>query len=151
MDGVAERVEDRGNVQINAWAVLPDIRHWQRDILGKCAGAVDADAGRVFTQMPPPRQAVAAAATDNMTLATDNLAGKEVGDIRADFDNLADKLMPNDQRHRNGLLRPRIPVVDMQVRSADARALDTDQNVIDADTGLGNLFQPQARLGPCFY
>jgi hypothetical protein len=38
----------------------------------------------------------------------------------------------------------------MQVGAADARALDADQNIVDADGRDRHVFKPQARLGTRF-
>ena len=43
--------------------------------------------------------------------------------------------------------RPRVPVSDVQVGAADARAADADQDVVQAVLGLGDVLEPQARLG----
>ena len=74
----------------------------------------------------------------------------EVIDVVADFKDFTDELVPNDQRHGNGPLRPGIPLVDVQVGAADAGAVDANQNIIDADRRLRHIGQPQTRLGPAF-
>ena len=89
VDGVAERVEDRGDVHVDAGPVVPDVRHRQRDELGEGAGPVHADALRVRAQVPPAGQAVAAAAADDVALAADQVAGVEVAHVGADLDDLA--------------------------------------------------------------
>ena len=119
MDGIAERVENGGNVQIYAGPVVPDIGHGQGDVFRERAGAVDADALRVGAQVTPPGEAIAAAPADDVAFAADDLAGEKVGDIVADFHNLADKLMPDSQRDGNRLFSPGVPVIDMQVGAAD--------------------------------
>ena len=40
---VAEGIEDRGHIEVDALMVRPHIRHRQRDVLGKCSCAVDAN------------------------------------------------------------------------------------------------------------
>ena len=74
VDGVAEGIEDRRDVEVDARRVLPDVRHRQRDVLGERAGAVDADALGVRAQMAPPGHAVAAAAADEVPFAADDVA-----------------------------------------------------------------------------
>ena len=41
VDGVAERVEDRGHLGVDARPVVPDVRHRQDDVLGEGAVATD--------------------------------------------------------------------------------------------------------------
>ena len=98
--------------------------------------------------MPPAGEAIAAAAADDVPLAADHIAGKKVGHIRADFDDLADELMPDDHRHGNRLLGPGVPFVDVQIGAADAGPIDADQHVVDADRRHGHFFEPQARAWP---
>ena len=81
--GVAEGIEDRGDVEVDARRVLPDVRHRQRDALGERAGAVDADALGVGAEVPAARHAVAAAAAHEVPLAADDVARREVVHVRA--------------------------------------------------------------------
>src|SRR5262249_29779237 len=81
---VAERVEDRGDVGVDAGGVVPDVGHRQGDELGERAGAVDADADGVGAEVASAGQAVAAAAADDVALAADHLARVEVGDVGPD-------------------------------------------------------------------
>ena len=54
--------------------------------------------------------------------------------------------MADDHRHGNGLLRPGVPLVDVQVGAADARSKHLDEHVVDADRWDGGLVQPEALL-----
>ena len=76
--------------------------------------------------------------------------GSKIRDVGADFDNLADKLMADDHRHRNRFLRPGVPVVDMHVGAADSGAIDLDQHIVDADFRFRDVFQPQPAGGFAF-
>src|SRR5213596_4239431 len=51
MDRVPERVEDRGDLLVDARPVVPDVGHGQDDLLGKRAVAVDAQADGVRAQV----------------------------------------------------------------------------------------------------
>src|SRR5688572_16130995 len=63
--------------------------------------------------------------------------------------------MPNDHRHRNRLLCPRVPVVNMNIGATDGTPVDLDQNVIDADGRHWHVAQPQSGFGSflnkCFH
>ena len=74
VDGVAVGIEDRGDVEVDARRVLPDVRHRQRDELGERAGAIDADALGERAQVAPPGHAVAAAAAHEVPFAADDVA-----------------------------------------------------------------------------
>ena len=58
--GVPERVEDRGDVLVDARPVVPDVGHRQGDVLGERAVPVHAEADRVRAQVAPAGEAVAA-------------------------------------------------------------------------------------------
>ncbi len=59
--------------------------------------------------------------------------GWKSADVGADLDDLAHELVADHHRHGDGLLRPGVPVVDVQVGAADAGAVHADQHVVDAD------------------
>ena len=147
---VAERVEDRLHVARNLRRVKPDVGHRQGEILGKRSRPIDADALGVFAEMPAAGEAVAAAAADDVPLAADDVADVKVLDIRADFDDPADKLMAHHHRHGDRLLGPGVPFVDVHVGAADAGPQDLDQHIVDADLGHGDVVEPEARLGVFF-
>ena len=115
---------------------------------GERAGPVDAHALRVRAQMAPAGQAIAAAAANHVAFAADNVAGIKVVDVGADRNDLADKFMADGHGNRDGLLRPLVPLVDMNVGAADAGIVDAHQHIVDADDRFGNIFQPQSTLGP---
>ena len=150
VDGVAERVEDRRHVLVDARPVVPDVRHRQRHELGESARPLHAEPDRVRAEMPAPGHAVAAAPTDDVALAADDLARVEVAHVRAHVDDLADELVADHERHRDRLLRPRVPRVDVEIGAADARLAHADQDVVDPDLRLRNVLEPEPRLGLCF-
>ena len=105
----------------------------------KAPGPVHADAGGLRAQVTPARHAVAAPPAHDVPLARDQIARVEVGDVRPDLDDLADELVTDHERGRHGARRPLVPVGDVEVGAADARAVHPDQHVVDADRGLGHL------------
>jgi len=56
----------------------------------------------------------------------------------------------NHERRLAPPLRPRIPVVDVHVRAADAGAPDADQDLVFADAGLLDILQLKAGCGGLF-
>ena len=148
--GVAEGIEDGGDILVDAVVMPPDVGHGQRDVFGKSAGAIHADALRFRAQMAAAGQAIAAASADHMPFAADDFAGVEIGDVGADLGDLADEFVADHQAHGDGLLRPIVPLVDMHVGAANACAMHADQNVVDADAGLLDVFQPEAGFIPAF-
>lgn len=151
VDGVAEWVEDRRNVEVNARLVLPDVRVRHGDELGKTAVGVYADSGRIGTECPLPRHAVAAAAADQMALDADDIAGLEIDNVRAHIDDLADEFVADGRRDVDRGLRPGVPVVNVEVCATDAAAFYADHHIIDAHFGHRHIFDPKTGLGLALY
>jgi hypothetical protein len=151
VDGIAERVEDGGDLRVDPGPVVPDVRHRQGDQLGERPGAIDADTLRVGAQLPAPGHAVAAAAADHVALAAHEVAGVEVADVVSDGNDLAHELVADDERHRDRALRPGVPAVDVHVGAADSGAVHADQDVVDAVLRLGHVLQPQASFRPALH
>src|SRR5260370_18952789 len=132
MHGVSEGIENGGDIQIHVLLVAPDVGHRHGDEVGESAGAIHADAHGVRAQVATAGQAVAAAPADHVSFATHDIAGMRIVDIRPDFDNLSHELITDRHGHRNGALRPVIPVVDVQIRAANAGAAHANHHVVDA-------------------
>ena len=96
--------------------------------------------------MPPASQAVATPPAHHVPLPADDLARMKVLDVRPHLNHPADEFVPHDQRHRHGLLRPGVPIVNMQVRPADPRAQNLDQHVVDPYRRHRHILQPKPLL-----
>jgi len=77
---LAEPIEDRRDLAIDAGALVPDVRDQHRDQLGERARTVDTDALRVRAEVTPPRQAVATAPADDVPFGADDVARHDLGD-----------------------------------------------------------------------
>src|SRR5262245_46168933 len=96
--------------------------------------------------MAPAGQAIPTTTANDMPLAANEAAGMEVLHVASEFDDLANKLVANNQSKRNRLARPRIPFVNVEVCTADSRHEDADQNVVRCDRRYRNVFEPKPRL-----
>src|SRR5205814_10724935 len=85
------------------------------------------------------------AAAHDVALAADEIADLEAADVRAALHDRADELVPDNQRHRNRSLRPRVPVVDVQVGAADPGLVHPDQDVVDPDLRNGDVLERESR------
>src|SRR5581483_1083672 len=94
--------------------------------------------------MAPAREAITAAPADHMPFAADKFSGMEVVNVRANLDDFSDELMPNHQRNGNGLLRPLIPVIYVDISATNAGKEHPNFDVVDSDLRLRNIFEPQA-------
>ena len=155
MDCVAERIEDGRDFLVDSGMVPPDVGHGQGDVFGKCTGAVDADALGLGAEMAAACHAVSTASADDVALAADNVAGEEVVDVGADLDDFADELVADGHGDFDGFLGPVVPLEDVHVGAADAGVAHANQNVIDTDGRLWNVFQPKSffcmALDQCFH
>src|SRR5207244_2821182 len=113
--------------------VMPDVRHWEGNEFGEGSCPVDSEPDRVRAEMAPAGHAVAAAAADDVSFAGDDVARSEVADVASDGGDLADELVANDHRDGDRGLRPRIPVIDVEVGAADPGLRDPDEHIVDAD------------------
>jgi len=86
-----------------------------------------------------------------MPFPADAVANLEVGYVGTDLDDLADKLMAYHERHGDRLLRPGVPLVNVEVRSTDTRCQHADLNVVDTDLRLRHIFNPETTICPRLY
>ena len=150
VDRVAERVENRCDVEVDLREVRPQVARGHDDVLGERAVTVDSDADGVGAQRPPAGQAVAAAAARDVAFRADDLAWVDRRHVFAELDDLTDELVADDQRRLDRVLRPLVPRVDVKVGAADSGAENTDQDLTRAGPGFGDVIEPQARRGFCF-
>ena len=105
--------------------------------------------------MPAAGETIAAVTAHDVTLAADYLSGKEVRDIGPDAHDLSHELVPDMHRYRDRLLRPVVPVVDVNVGAADGRSLHTNKYVVDPDLRVRYIVEPEAGLcillNDCFH
>src|SRR5262249_53627524 len=69
------------------------------------------------------------------------------GDVGADVDNGAHELVPDDEWRGDGVLRPGVPVINVEIGAADASTQHANEDIIDADRWYWHILQPQAWLG----
>ena len=87
----------------------------------------------------------------HVALATDDFAHAEILHIAADLHNLAHKLVPHHQRHRHRFAGPIVPLINVQVRAANARAIHLDEHIPGGHRGLRHILEPQPGGGLAFY
>src|SRR5690606_26897245 len=102
------------------------------------------------SKVTTPGHAVAAAAADDVAFARDDHAGLVVVDVVANLDDFADEFVADDHRHRDRLLRPLIPFIDVDVGAADRGPLHADLHIVGARLRLRHIFQPKPTFGLAF-
>ncbi len=89
--------------------------------------------------MTPARQAIAAAATDDVPFAADDFARVKIIYVRSYFNNLADEFVANGHGHGDGGARPFVPFINVEIGATDAGVSDADEDIVDADGRLGDV------------
>jgi hypothetical protein len=89
--------------------------------------------------MASSSEAVAAASADDVSFARDERAKRNVIDVGADFDDLADELVADREAKLDCLLGPRVPIVNVQIGSADSGKQHANFDIVDANLGFGNI------------
>ena len=69
-----------------------------------------------------------------------------MADVATDLDDGAGELVPERERRPNPVLRPLVPVEDVQVGPAEARRLDAHEHVVRLRHGDRHLHEDEARL-----
>src|ERR1035437_5718019 len=101
--------------QDELWNMSPDVAHRENNKFRETSRPIDPDSFCVCAQMPAAGQAIAAATANYVPFSAHQLPNTEIGNVRTDRGDLANKFVPDDERHGNGLLRPIVPLVDMEI------------------------------------
>src|SRR5690606_28703051 len=152
---VAKRIEERGDFIRHAVGQLERIDRRNCQVLGETAGAVHADADGIWAKMALAGSAVAAVAAGDVTFTRDAVAGLVTRHFAADRFHNANELVAYGHRHGNGALRPLVPVVDVNVRTADRGLAHANQQVVRTVLGPFDVLHPDAffclRFDECFH
>ena len=132
MHGIAKRIEDGRDVEVDIRRMPPGVRGRQRDVLSERSRIVDAHPLRVGALDAPPGHAVAATATHEMALTAHEIARVQLPHVGAGFHDFANELMAGDERHGHVRLRPAVPLINVQVRAADTGSEHADQHIVPA-------------------
>ena len=114
------------------------------EVFGEAALPIDAHAHGVDAQMAAAGAAIAAEPAGDVAFARDAIAHREATHLAAHVDDAAEVFVTHGHGHRDGLLRPGIPVVDVHVGAADGGLGDLDQHIVGADLGDLDVLHPDA-------
>ena len=135
MHSIPQRVEDGSVVGGNGGIDLPDIRFRNANVLGEGAIGVNADDLHVLADVRFANAALKALAASHVHLGADKVAFLDGGDLAAHGGDRAAEFMTGNQRRVNALLRPSVPIVDMQIGPADGGDLHLHQHIVGAEAG----------------
>jgi hypothetical protein len=117
------------------------------DKLGPCAIAIYADALRVRAKMAAAGETIATMPAGNVTFTNNQVAFGKTFHAIADAIDDADKLVPDGHRHGDRLLGPGVPVIYMDVGSADGGLDDANKDIVAGNFGDWDFLKPQSGLG----
>src|SRR5438105_840515 len=109
---------------------MPRVSGGDGDEFRPRSGAVHTHTLGVWAKMPPTGKTITAMPAGDMTFADDKIALGKPAHIAADAINCADELVPDCHRDRNRFLRPRVPVVNMNIGPADRCLQRANENVV---------------------
>jgi hypothetical protein len=81
VDSIAQWVKEGADIGFDLGCVVPDIRHGQRDVVGKRTWPIDSNTLRVFAEMTTSGQAITASPAHDMAFTTNNVSWKKVDHV----------------------------------------------------------------------
>src|SRR5438034_1108494 len=116
-------------------------------VFSEGAVSVYADDFDVLADMRFTCSALQTFTAGNVHLRGNEIAFFYAGDFVAVGHNLSAKFVPWDQRRMNAVLRPAVPLINVQVRPANGGHLHLDQHVGAAEAGNFYLSNLRSRRG----
>ncbi len=147
MDGVAQRIQDRGVLLRNRRIELPDIRFRNHHVFGEGPVGIHADDFYVLADVRFASAALQTLAAGDVHLGGNEIAFLDAGNFVAERRHFAAEFMAGNQRRMNPVLRPAVPLVNVQIGAADGRNFDFDQYIGPAKGWNLDLADFRARRG----
>jgi hypothetical protein len=142
--GVAERVENGGDVDVKVGAMAPDVSCRDDNEFGESAIAVHTHTLGVRAELAAPSATVATPATHDVAFNTDQVTDIDAVHSWTDGFHVTGDLVSEDNRWCHHRLRRRVPGSNVQVRSADAGARHSDQDLATPRLGFWDIEKFQA-------
>jgi hypothetical protein len=119
MDRVTEIFLKHGDMKWQILRVFPGVLGRDSNVFRKSTITIYADDLRVFADVLASGTAKIAVIADNVTFQRNEITDPDAFHVIRDLDNLASNFMPNDERWIKPMLRPLIPIVDMEIGATD--------------------------------
>ena len=143
---ISEWVKEGGHIIRNIVGNRKCIKRRNTEIFGKRRPSVHTNTVRITTQVPTPSPTIPTVPTRDVAFTRHPLPDLEASNMAADLGNLSDEFMADNHRHWDGTLRPLIPFVDVDIRSADGRLANLDEEVIRTDLRFRYILHPDANF-----
>ena len=150
VESVAERVEHRRQIVVDGIGDVDDVRRRDGDVLGEGAVPVDADDPGVPAHVRLLGAAVLAVPADQVSFRRDAVADLDVPDQPAGLDDFSHEFVAEDDRRIHPVLRPAVPLVNVEIRAADPRPSHLYQHVARANLGHRRVAHHEAGGRPGF-
>ena len=144
MHGVTEGIKNGSQIIGDIVGDFESVERRNHQILGEAARTVNADADRVAAQMGTTATTVATVTAGDMAFARNAIADFEAFHFLTNTYHFTDIFMAYDHRHRDGFLRPLIPVIDVNVSPADGCFTDFNQQIVMPEFRYRNVGHPDA-------
>ncbi len=90
---------------------------------------------------------VAANTARDVALCGDTISDIETLDFSTAFNDFAAEFMADGEWHGNCFTGPVVPLINMNIGSANGRAADFDQNVVVSRLRFVDIFKPETTFG----
>src|SRR5207237_3983265 len=124
---------------------MPDVRRRHRDVLGETPVTIHADDLRERAHVRVAGSAEKAAAIDDVPLRGDTVSFLYIGDESSDLDDIAGEFMSDYKGRLATTFGPRIPVVDVDVGSANPGSTYAYESFVLTDPRLRDILQVETR------
>ena len=112
---------------------MPRVACRDRNKFGPGTGAINADTQRIRAKVTAASETIPAMPAGDVTFPHNEIALRKPAHICSNRRDLADEFVADDHRNGNCASRPFVPFIDVNIGSADAGAVDANQDVVDAD------------------
>ena len=145
--GVSQRIQNRRVLLRNGRIELPDIRFRNHHVFGKRPVGIHADDLHVLADVGFAGAALQTLAAGHVHLRGNKVAFFHAGDFVAEGRHLAAKFMAGNQGRMNPVLRPAVPLVNVQISAADGSDFYLDQHIVPAKRRNLDFADLRARRG----
>ncbi len=141
MDGIAHWLLNRSDPCWHIFRVDPKVFFRHDNVFRKTALCIDTDDLRVLTDVILSTKTLFTLMTDDMRLRRDTITELQAFRAFSKLDDFARELVTEDIRRIDTRGCPRIPLIDMHVRSTDRCCLDSNQDFPTTRYGYRYFFQ----------
>src|SRR5690348_6193342 len=120
---------------------MPHVGGRHRDVFGEAPVTIDTDHFRIRTRMRVAGSTEQAPSIHDVSFDRHPIADMDIGDQRPDLRDVPGEFVPNDERRVAPPARPVIPLVNMDVGAAHARAAHADQHFVIANGRYGHILE----------